>query len=117
MNLYILSTDASQCNYRGEFYRFRGTRGEVLWSEQEGFGLGTVGAWNVLFRLGFVPRIVTDEQLPLPRKSDSLFLCAKGAIGAKLKEAVAGWEQGGGKVVMFGEPRAYNLFLPLDSPS
>jgi len=91
-------------------------RGEVLWPKQEGFGLGTVGAWNVLFRLGFMPRIVTAEQLPLPRKSDSLFLCAHGAIDDKLKKAVASWEQGGGTVVMFGDPRACNLFLPLDSP-
>ena len=116
MNLYVLSTDVSQGNYQGDFYRFRGMRGEVLWPKQEGFGLGTVGAWNVLFRLGFAPRIVTAEQLPLPRKSDSLFLCAHGAIDDKLKKAVISWEQGGGTVVMFGDPRACNLFLPLDSP-
>lgn len=95
MNLYVLSSDVSQGNYRGDFYRFRGMRGEVLWPRQEGFGLGTLGAWNVSFSSGFVPRSVRVEQLSLPSKSDSLFLCAHGAIGDKLKIEVAGWERVG----------------------
>jgi hypothetical protein len=94
-------------------YRFQDASGaRSAWPTRFGEGLGAAGAWNVLWRLGLIPRLVRTDGVPAPGPGDLLVAPLTMEPAPALLDAVAGWLDGGGTVVSEGAFAGWTRFLP-----
>lgn len=114
MDIWIFKEDALSCNAGGALYAFPGAQGPIHWPQEDGAGLGPVGAWNTLWRLGFRPRWGEAAGLPAPQAADVLLVCASGALPPPALGAAKAWLQAGGTLLASGAPQAWQDFFPAD---
>lgn len=83
-------------------YAFAGAAGRMRWPVCEGMGLGAVGAWNLLLRLGGNPRWLSPNSLPEQCEGSVLFAAIDGEPAAEVETALSQWLRRGGRIVGAG---------------
>jgi hypothetical protein len=109
-------------------YKFHGAQGIVNWPRDAHAHLGPVGAWNIFFRLGYLPAWVTLAELSTLDPVDNLLVISSlGQWARAQEEKVEQWLHKGGRVLAagisphwpawLGFPPAQMNFTRLDHPN
>jgi hypothetical protein len=84
-------------------YKFRGAQGGIDWPRDAHAHLGPVGAWNIFFRLGYVPKWVTLVELAsLNPAGQLLVISSLGQWARSQEEQIKRWLSKGGLVLAAG---------------
>ena len=86
----------------------------VDWPQDAGVHLGMVGMWNLLFRAGVNPVIVTGRDLDMPRKGEVLFVSADSRIHQETEKLLQKWLGEGGIILFAGDVDALRFAIPAD---
>lgn len=84
----------------------------MYWPKEDGAGLGLAGTWNLLFRVGALPKIIEVSNLHSPKDEDVLFVTADTKFSFKTEQKLQEWMAGGGRVVATGCPEAWRFVFP-----
>ncbi|HLI13647.1 MAG TPA: hypothetical protein VKY65_18800 [Alphaproteobacteria bacterium] len=109
-SFFILRLPQARDAPRVGVYRFRGAGGAVAWPMRDGANLGLAGAWNLLFRLGFLPQVVALEGLPRPRRGDVLVVPAQPGNDLPIG-SLQEWHAAGGMILASGATEAWSGLL------
>lgn len=84
-------------------YKFHGAQGIVNWPRDGHAHLGPVGAWNIFFRLGYLPAWVTLAELStLNPEGKLLVISSLGQWGKSQEQEIKQWLGKGGRVLVAG---------------
>jgi hypothetical protein len=111
MNLYILKESSDITGYQGRRYRFKGATGAISWPTDEGAYLGGVGAWNVLWRAGYIPRLLTPASRHVCTPNETLVVVASAPFEPKAKRFISDWIKNGGRLLLSGRPESFNYLF------
>ena len=116
MHAYVLRPEGrAEKDISKRYYKDRGDGGTLEWPIDAGEGLGTVGAWNVLFRLGLHPRWLDPEHAHGVRKGDTVFAVADSHLTTAYRSAIGTLIGHGATVVVSGSMRAWAEYLPKEA--
>jgi hypothetical protein len=68
--------------------------------------------WNFLWRLGYAPRLIAAEDLPVPAAGDVLFLQCDAVPARAVADRLDRWTGQGGRLVAAGLPDAWPALAP-----
>lgn len=109
---YVLSHSSAAAGSE-PCYAFTGAAGTLRWPVRDGAGLGSVGVWNLLLRLGGAPCWVAPGDLPDPHAGAVLFAVVDGEPAASTEGALCEWLQEGGRVIGAGTWTGWARLLAL----
>jgi len=102
--------ESNRNNY--EYYCFRNIKGKkICWPINDGAYLGTAGIWNVLFRLGFHPKIVFYKSIP-QNETKNIFIYTSQEFEESHKKLIHNWLNNGETIIATGLPEAWKSFFP-----
>ncbi len=105
-SVWVLSPERRPQGFEGRRYTFSGGRGRTSWPMEEGQGLGGVGMWNFLWRLGFQPRHASARSLPDSSGRPVLFADLSPGSAPDLIESLRSWVKRESLLVLTGDPKA-----------
>lgn len=85
--------------------------GRHRWPRTCGANLGTGGAFNLLWRLGVIPKVVDSVGTVPPERGDVLYVSAEGALPGVTERSLRAWLGGGGRIVATGSGEAWMPLL------
>lgn len=96
-----------------ESYRLPCQTSPVDWPKEDGTGLGLAGVWNLLFRAGVNPEIVSGSDLNTPSVGEVLFVSADARFTQETEILLLKWLGQGGRIVATGNVEAFRFVLPV----
>jgi len=84
-------------------YQFAGAHGRISWPKDAQAHLGPVGAWNILFRLGYLPKWVTLAELAVVDPVGKLLIISSAGQWSRAQtEQIEHWAGRGGRILAAG---------------
>lgn len=105
MKVLILSPKDShgEIGQTSSVYKFRGSRGNVLWPTDYNAHLGPVGAWNIFFRMGYLPEWINLAQVDNEDPDNKLLIISSLGRWSSGQEAIVKqWKKRGGRLLVAG---------------
>lgn len=72
------------------------------------------GIWNLLFRAGSNPVIVTENSIPASSEEDVLYVSADAPFSKRIEDSLKQWLVAGGRIVATGNVYAWRFVFPAD---